>query len=81
MMMTEDKGSEGLNFHPEEIPVGDILWDAYDDNLIRELLDSEGEGEGEDEVKPRLVCDEMTGPQVDTQPCLSHHQIFIWICF
>ena len=53
-----EESSESLNFHPEDIPVGDLLLDI----LVKELLDSDGEGENE--VKPRLVCDEMTGPQV-----------------
>ena len=54
-----EESRESLNYHPDPIPVGDLLLDI----LVKELLDSEGEG-GEDEVKPRLVCDEMTGPQV-----------------
>ena len=75
-----EEGSDSLNFHPTEIPVGDLLdSDHLYDIPIGELLDSEGEGE--EEVKPRLVCDEMTGPQVDKQACSSHHQIFIWSRF
>ena len=52
-------GSESLNFHPNEIPVGDLIYDDPYDVPIEELIDSEEEIE----VKPRLVCDEMSGPQ------------------
>ena len=55
-----EESSESLNYHPDPIPAGDLLLDPYDIS-IGELLDSEGENE----VKPRLVCDEVTGPQVD----------------
>ena len=70
----EEECSDSLNFHPDEIPVGDLLLDPYD-IPIEELINSEGEGE--EDVKPRLVCDEMTGPQVDNKACSSHHQILL----
>ena len=70
-----EESSDSLNFHPDEIPIGDLLDcdDPYD-IPIEELLDSEGEGE---EVKPRLVCDEMIGPQVDTPSDFNFYLLLI----
>ena len=57
-MMEED--GEVLNFHPNEIPVGEIL-ESEQYAPIQDLLGSEDE----DEVKPAglgFVCDEFKGP-------------------
>ena len=51
--------SDALNFHPTPIPIGDLL-DEQDYTPIGELLKDSGD---EEEVKPRLVADELSGPQ------------------
>ena len=51
--------SDALSFHPHQIPIGDLL-DEPDYTPIGELLKDSGD---EEEVKPRLVADELSGPQ------------------